>query len=280
MWERLEPYKSSLILLLALTLGGLLGIYAPDVALKLQAVGKIFLNLLFMIIVPLVSVSVMSSIAGMTDLKKLGRIMGVIFAVSILMALIPAAGIVGLATLFDPAQGVVIELTEKFKAGSGEMDFVSMVTTNDFIGLLSKSNILALIIMSVIAGIAIGQSGEQGKRIAGSLNDLNTVIIEDCFDHHESRSCWFGLLFCFDHGEPRFTTIDHLRSRHRPVLRSNLAVLRFRFHLLFLDWRRPSCCTCVLEKCGRTFRHGAGNLLFAWNFARQHPRRQSDGDQS
>ncbi len=178
MWKHLEPYRSSLILLLALTLGGALGIYAPEIALKLQAIGKIFVNLLFMIIVPLVSVSVMSSIAGMTDLKKLGRIMGIIFAVSIMMALIPAAGIVGLATLFDPAQGVVIELTEKFNAGGGEMDFVSMVTANDFVGLLSKSNILALIIMSVIAGIAIGQSGEQGKRISNSLNDLNAVIMK------------------------------------------------------------------------------------------------------
>ncbi|VTR20771.1 C4-dicarboxylate transport protein [Serratia fonticola] len=178
MWKRLEPYKSSFILLFALTLGGIVGIYAPDIALKLQAIGKIFLNLLFMIIVPLVNVSVMSSIAGMTDLKKLGRIMGVIFAVSIVMALIPAAGIVGLATLFNPAQGVTIELAEKFNAGGGGMDFVSMVTTNDFVGLLSKSNILALIIMSVIAGIAIGQSGEQGKRVSNSLNDLNTIIMK------------------------------------------------------------------------------------------------------
>lgn len=178
MWKRLEPYRSSIILLLALTLGGVIGIYAPETASKLQPIGRIFLNLLFMIIVPLVSVSVMSSIAGMTDLKKLGRIMGVIFAVSIIMALIPAAGIVGLATLFDPAQGVTIELTEEFKAGSGEMDFVSMVTTSDFVGLLSKSNILALIIMSVIAGIAIGQSGEQGRKIAESLNGLNTVIMK------------------------------------------------------------------------------------------------------
>ncbi len=178
MWKRLEPYKSSIILLFALSLGGVIGIYIPELALKLQPIGKIFLNLLFMIIVPLVGVSVMSSIAGMTDLKKLGRILGVIFAVSIVMALIPAAGIVGLATLFDPAQGVTITLTEDFKSGGGEMDFVSMVTTSDFVGLLSKSNILALIIMSVIAGIAIGQSGEQGKKIAESLNGLNTVIMK------------------------------------------------------------------------------------------------------
>lgn len=178
MWKYLEPYKASIVLLISLAIGGVLGVYIPETALKLQPIGKIFLNLLFMIIVPLVSVSVMSSIAGMSDLKKLGKILTVIFVVSIIMALIPAAGIVGLATLFDPAQGVTITLAEKFNSGSGEMDFVNIVTTNDFVGLLSKSNILALIIMSVIAGIAIGQSGEQGKKIAESLNGLNTVIMK------------------------------------------------------------------------------------------------------
>jgi Na+/H+-dicarboxylate symporter len=178
MWKYLEPYKASIVLLISLAIGGVLGVYIPETALKLQPIGKIFLNLLFMIIVPLVSVSVMSSIAGMSDLKKLGKILTVIFTVSIIMALIPAAGIVGLATLFDPAQGVTITLAEKFNSDSGEMDFVNMVTTNDFVGLLSKSNILALIIMSVISGIAIGQSGEQGKKIAESLNGLNTVIMK------------------------------------------------------------------------------------------------------
>ncbi|NRB81531.1 MAG: cation:dicarboxylase symporter family transporter, partial [Saccharospirillaceae bacterium] len=112
MWKKLEPYKSSIILLSALVIGGVIGIYLPDVALKLKPIGKIFLNLLFMIIVPLVSVSVMSSIASMTDLKKLGKMLGIILVVSITMAIIPAVGIVGLASIFDPAQGVTLELAQ------------------------------------------------------------------------------------------------------------------------------------------------------------------------
>lgn len=178
MWTRLEPYKSSFILLFALVAGGLLGIYAPAFAIKLQPAGQIFLNLLFMIIVPLVGVSVMSSIAGMTDLKRLGRIMVIIFIVSIAMALIPAAGIVLLALWYNPAQGVTIDLSTSAKSGSGEMDFVSMITTNDFVGLFSKSNILALIVVAIIAGVAIGQSADAGKRIAAMLQDINVVIMK------------------------------------------------------------------------------------------------------
>lgn len=178
MWSRLEPYRSSIILLVALVIGGLLGIYAPSFASKLQPIGQIFLNLLFMIIVPLVGISVMSSIASMTDLKRLGRIMAIIFIVSIAMAFIPAAGIVALALWYNPAQGVTIDLSQSVQAGSGKMDFVSMITTSDFIGLFSKPNILALIVMAIIAGVAIGQSDQAGKRIASLLEDANTVIMK------------------------------------------------------------------------------------------------------
>ena len=118
MWSRLEPYKSSIILLVALVIGGLLGIYAPSFASKLQPIGQIFLNLLFMIIVPLVGISVMSSIASMTDLKRLGRIMAIIFIVSIAMAFIPAAGIVALALWYNPAQGVTIDLSQSVQAAA------------------------------------------------------------------------------------------------------------------------------------------------------------------
>ncbi|MCD9553582.1 cation:dicarboxylase symporter family transporter [Photobacterium carnosum] len=178
MWKKLEPYKSSIILLFALVVGGIIGIYFPDIALTIKPIGEIFLNLLFMIIVPLVGVSVMSSIAGMSDLKKLGKILGIILIVSITMAIIPSVSIIALASIFDPAQGVTLTLDESFKTNTANMDFVSMVTTNDFVGLLSKSNILALIIMSVIGGIAIGQSGEKGKKIAELLQCLNDVIMK------------------------------------------------------------------------------------------------------
>ncbi|MCL1047392.1 dicarboxylate/amino acid:cation symporter [Shewanella electrodiphila] len=177
MWNTLQAYRSSIILLSALLLGGLLGTALPEFAIKLKPIGQIFLNLLFMIIVPLVAVSVMSSIAKMTDLKRLGSILASIMAVSVVMAMVPAIGIVLLALAYDPAQGVTLELAETVEA-AGSMDFVSLLTTNDFVGLLSKSNILALIIMSVISGIAIGQSGEDGRKVSALLDSLNTVIMK------------------------------------------------------------------------------------------------------
>ncbi|MFS1436548.1 dicarboxylate/amino acid:cation symporter [Shewanella sp. 10N.286.48.A6] len=177
MWNALRAYRSSIILLTALMLGGMLGLVAPEFAIKLKPIGQIFLNLLFMIIVPLVAVSVMSSIAKMTDLKKLGSILATIMGVSIVMAMLPAVGITLLALAFDPAQGVTLDLADTVET-TGSMDFVSLLTTNDFVGLMSKSNILALIIMSLITGIAIGQSGEDGLKVSALLDSFNTVIMK------------------------------------------------------------------------------------------------------
>ncbi len=87
-------------------------------------------------------------------------------AVSIVMAIISAVGIIGLALFFYPAQGVTLDLNQTISDTAETMDFVGQLTTNDFSGLLSKSNILALIIMSVIAGIAIGQSGKDGRKVS------------------------------------------------------------------------------------------------------------------
>ena len=58
MWQKIKPYKDSIVLLTALLLGGLLDVGLPEQALKFKPLGQIFLNLLFMIIVPLVAISV------------------------------------------------------------------------------------------------------------------------------------------------------------------------------------------------------------------------------
>lgn len=177
MREIITAYRSSILLLLALLIGGAIGIFFPTIAVKLEPIGAIFLNLLFMIIVPLIGISVMSSIASMSDLKKLGKIISLVLLVSVLMAVIAASVMLGMSFLYTPAQGTTIDLAKDFTGGNSDMDFVSMLTTSDFVGLMSKSNILALIIMSVLGGIAIAQAGEKGKKIAELLNCANEVVM-------------------------------------------------------------------------------------------------------
>src|SRR6476469_5975367 len=86
----LKNYKGTLLLLLAIVIGGIAGIvFGPKVAI-VKPFGDLFLNLMFMIIVPLVFFSISSAIANMSGMMRLGRIMGSIFLVFILTATISA----------------------------------------------------------------------------------------------------------------------------------------------------------------------------------------------
>lgn len=92
----LKNYKSSLILLGAILIGGIVGVVLGPKATMLKPFGDLFLNLLFMSLVPLVFFSVSSAIANMNTMKRLGKIMGNIVIVFLSTAFIAALiGILG-----------------------------------------------------------------------------------------------------------------------------------------------------------------------------------------
>ena len=92
----LKNYKGTLLLLLAILIGGMAGIVFGPKASIVKPFGDLFLNLMFMIIVPLVFFSIASAIANMNGMKRLGKIMGSIFLVFILTALISSViGLIG-----------------------------------------------------------------------------------------------------------------------------------------------------------------------------------------
>ncbi|MGL5751090.1 MAG: cation:dicarboxylate symporter family transporter, partial [Paraclostridium sp.] len=70
-----KNYKSSLLLLGAILIGGGVGVVLGPKATVLKPFGDLFLNLLFMSLVPLVFFSVSSAIANMSTMKRLGKIM-------------------------------------------------------------------------------------------------------------------------------------------------------------------------------------------------------------
>ena len=183
-----KTYKSTIILLAAIIVGAIVGIVFGEKAAVLSPLGDIFLNLMFVAIVPLIFVTITSSISKMKQPKRLGKIMATIVAVFIVTSLV--AVLVGLAStysfkLVETEDGELIkaslETQEEVDANSEELSLlertVSVVTVNDFSGLFSKSNLIALLVVSIMTGIAINMSGEKGKPVQEFLFSANTVII-------------------------------------------------------------------------------------------------------
>lgn len=181
----LKNYKSSLILLGAILIGGIVGVVLGPKATMLKPFGDLFLNLLFMSLVPLVFFSVSSAIANMNTMKRLGKIMGNIVIVFLSTAFIAALiGILG-AIILNPTKGLDSSMFTSI-IGSGEIveaekvsfldQIVKTVTVNDFNMLFSKSNMLQLIVFAVLFGVATAMAGEKAKGIAKFVEEGSEVI--------------------------------------------------------------------------------------------------------
>ena len=183
----LSNYKTTIILLVAIIVGAIVGIIFQEKATILQPFGDIFLNLLFVIIVPLIFLTITTSIAKMENPKRLGKIMVTIIAVFVVTSLI--AVLLGFAStyfvkLVNPEDGEQIrsslEETSDEDAEEEELSIaertVQLLTVNDFSKLLSKDNVIALLVFSIICGIAIRMSGEKGKSFLDILISANDVV--------------------------------------------------------------------------------------------------------
>lgn len=76
-----EAYRYPILLLVAILIGGVIGWVAGPKADVLKPFGDIFINLMFTIVVPLVFVNISSAVASIANLKRLGKILGVMLAV-------------------------------------------------------------------------------------------------------------------------------------------------------------------------------------------------------
>lgn len=183
----LSNYKSTIILLVAIIVGAIVGIIFQEKATILSPLGDLFLNLLLVIIVPLIFLTITTSIARMKTPKRLGKIMVTIICVFLLTSII--AVLVGFAStyfvkLVDPEDGEKIRASLEETTGeeTEEDDVtildrtVSLLTVNDFSKLLSKENIVALLVASVIFGLAINMTGEKAKPVTDFLISANEVV--------------------------------------------------------------------------------------------------------
>jgi len=181
----LSNYKSTIILLVAIIVGAIVGIIFQEKATILSPFGDLFLNLLLVIIVPLIFLTITTSIAKMQTPKRLGKIMVTIVCVFLLTSII--AVLIGFAStyfvkLVDPEDGEQIRAALEETTEDAEEDIsildrtVSLVTVNDFQKLLSKDNIVALLVASVIFGLAINMTGEKAKPVTDFLVAANEVV--------------------------------------------------------------------------------------------------------
>lgn len=174
----LRNYSSSLLLIGSILAGSLLGLILKEKAAVFKPFGDVFLNLLFTVVVPLVFFSISSTVANMADMRRLGKIMGWMVVIFIVTGILAAVVMLIGVKIYPPAQGLQISFDQPVTPEkiSLSQQLVKTFTVGDFSELLSKKNMLALIIFSLLVGLATSAVGQKGKAFAQFLVSGNEVM--------------------------------------------------------------------------------------------------------
>jgi aerobic C4-dicarboxylate transport protein len=172
--------------LFAIVVGILLGVFYPELATKMKPLGDGFIKLIKMIIAPVIFCTVVAGIAGMQDMKKIGRVGGkalLYFEVVSTFAL--AIGLI-VANVIRPGDGfnanpatldtkAIAQYTDKAHS-QNTVDFLLNIIPNTFVDAFAKGEILQVLLIAILFGFALSLLGERGRPITKFIDDISHVI--------------------------------------------------------------------------------------------------------
>lgn len=178
--------------LIAIILGVLLGYFAPDVGEAMKPLGDAFIKLVKMIIAPVIFLTVVTGIAGMSNMKQVGRVAGkamIYFLTFSTLALI--IGIV-VANVLEPGAGLNIDpaTLAAGKDAAKVSEYVSKAHDSTITGFLmniipetlvsplTEGNILQVLFVAVLFGIALASIGDRARPLVNFFQDLAVPVFK------------------------------------------------------------------------------------------------------
>lgn len=141
--------------------------------------GKIFLNSLMLLVVPLVFVSLVCGVSNLGEGSNMGRIAGKTLGLYLCTTAIAITLALTVATTVSP--GVGIDLATATEYVPGEQPSLKQTIINIFpknpVNAMAKGNMLQIIVFAILLGLAMNKCGAPGARVRDSLNDWNEVIM-------------------------------------------------------------------------------------------------------
>jgi Na+/H+-dicarboxylate symporter len=171
-------YSGIFWLLGGIIIGSVIGVIFGKQAEVVKPIGDIFLNLLFVAVIPLVFFSIASAIANVSGTQKLGKIIGVMAATFLGTVLVAAVVTIIAVTLFPihpPASVSGTGMQNISKTISGDQ-VTQLFSTGNFFELLSRKNMLAMIIFAIIVGFGALKAGGKGQSFRAFLSSGSEVF--------------------------------------------------------------------------------------------------------
>ncbi|WP_375271219.1 dicarboxylate/amino acid:cation symporter [Sphingomonas sp.] len=185
-----KPWYAQLYVqvLIAITLGVLLGHFAPQTGEAMKPIGDAFIKLVKMIIAPVIFLTIVTGIAGMRDLGSVGRVAGKAFAYFLFFS--SFALVIGMvvANVVRPGAGLNIDpatldasKVADYASKAHETTitgFLTGIIPDTFVGALTEGNILQVLFVAILFGIGLALLGDRGDRLLGALEDVSLAVFK------------------------------------------------------------------------------------------------------
>ncbi|CAN5195195.1 dicarboxylate/amino acid:cation symporter [soil metagenome] len=185
-----QPWYAQLYLqvLIAITAGIAVGHFAPATGEALQPLGDAFIKLVKMVIAPVIFLTIVTGIAGMRDLKSVGRVAGKAFAYFLFFSTVALFVGMIVANVVRPGAGLNIDpatldasKVSAFAAKAHESTltgFLTAIIPDTFLSALTQGNILQVLFVSILFGISLALIGDRGAKLLGLLDDVSIVFFK------------------------------------------------------------------------------------------------------
>jgi aerobic C4-dicarboxylate transport protein len=170
----------------AIILGVIVGAYFKGFAPTAQTISKTFINMITMLIVPIIFCTIVLGIAGVNDMKKVGRVGGkAILYFEIMTTFALVIGLV-VANVLKPGDGFinhpVVDKTGKlaeYQKAAADMhwgEFVTHIVPSNIFNAFSTGDILQVLFFAILFGYGISKMGEAGKSIVSGIDKISKVF--------------------------------------------------------------------------------------------------------
>jgi aerobic C4-dicarboxylate transport protein len=170
--------------LVAVTLGVLLGALYPKAGVAMKPLGDTFINLVKMIIAPIIFLTIVLGIGSMHDMKKVGRVGGKAFLYfEVVTTIALAIGLV-VANVTKPGAGIdraalaggdISQYTSAAKALTF-VEFLTHIVPSSIAAAFANGDILQIVFFSLLFGVALSQLGERGRALTAGLEKVSQVF--------------------------------------------------------------------------------------------------------
>jgi aerobic C4-dicarboxylate transport protein len=172
--------------IVAIIIGIALGHFSPDFAIDMKPLGDGFIKLIKMVIGPIIFCTVVTGIAGMEDMKKVGRVGGkallyfeIVSSFALVLGLIATHVLKpGVGFNIDPAtlDGKAVASYAAKAHGQTTVDFLMHIIPDTLSSAFAQGEILQILLIALLFGAVLATAGEKGKVVTNFIDGLSHVL--------------------------------------------------------------------------------------------------------